>query len=190
MNDKSYSREIEDEDIYDMNKRQQKELSRLVRLPRAPEEQPEVKVVEKAMPMMIGLPHGEPEKIRPLNRIKPEVIGGLFEKVEFLSERIRETEDMVALRKKMHEEIIREIDTDIKEKQEIEMRLADMTEKRNFKLDISILRRERRTERLQFWRDTLEMMTELRELLEQYEMERKLTGIFADVRGENGRPKE
>ncbi|MBI2676095.1 MAG: hypothetical protein HYX24_06565 [Candidatus Aenigmarchaeota archaeon] len=184
MHDENYSREFEDEDIYDMHKRQQKELSKSVRIPKEPEERPEKDVVEKGFPVMQAIPHGEPEKIKSLNRLKPEVIGGLFEKVEFLRERLKETEDMISLRKGMHEEIIKEIEADIKEKQEIEMRLADIMEKRNFKLDISILRREKRTEKLQFWRDVLELRTEMRELLEQYEMERKLTGIFADIKGE------
>jgi len=56
-------------------------------------------------------------------------------------------------------------------------------EKRNFKLDISILRRDKRFELLQFWRDVMELRTELRELMEQIETERNIVGLFNDTKG-------
>jgi len=48
-------------------------------------------------------------------------------------------------------------------------------------LDISLLQREKRKENVQFWRDVLELTTELREIIEQHEMESKIAEIFKTV---------
>ena len=138
------------------------------------EVQKEVQVKRKAMPRMEDL------KVEPLNRATPEIIGSLFDRIKFLKERIAESNEMIETRKKLHEQVIAEIDVDISDKASMESRLTDIDEKRNLKLDISILRKEKRHEQLQFWRDILELKTEMRTLLEEYESESKIVGLFSE----------
>jgi hypothetical protein len=59
--------------------------------------------------------------------------------------------------------------------------MVDMTDKRNFKMDISALRKEGRNETVRFWKDILELKTELQELLEQYKTETKIVDIFKEI---------
>jgi hypothetical protein len=134
----------------------------------------EVHVKRKAMPKMEDL------KVEPLNRATPEIIGSLFDRIKFLRERIKESNEMIDTRKTLHDQVIVEIDADIADKSSMESRLTDIDEKRNLKLDISILRKEKRHEQLQFWRDILELKTELRTLLEEYESESRIVGLFSE----------
>jgi hypothetical protein len=174
----------EEEELYELRDKQLKDFKKNILLGRDSlteirSERPEKIILEsrQAMPRM------EEEEIQSLKRLTPQVMGNLFDRVDFLRQRIDETKEAVEIRKRLHKEVIEEIDTDIKEKQEIEGRLADINEKRNFKLDISILRKEKRHEMLQFWRDILELRTELRELLEEYKTEGRIAGIFKDIDG-------
>ena len=138
----------------------------------------EVKIKQKQ-----ATPKWPEEEIQPLKTLGANAIGSLFDRVDFLEARIKETKDNVNLRRKIHEEITKEIEIDIKDKREIEGHLTDWDEKRNFKLDISILRREKRQESVQFWRDMVELNNELKELIEQHRMETKILGIFKNLRG-------
>jgi hypothetical protein len=121
------------------------------------------------------------EPIEPLRRMTPEVVGSLFDRVKFLKTRIEETGKSMEVRDSLHKEMIREIEDDIKEKMQMEMRAADVDEKRNLKLDISALRKEKRTEHIRFWKDMMELRTELRELLERFETESKISRLFTDI---------
>jgi hypothetical protein len=123
----------------------------------------------------------EEEPIEPLERETPKVIGSLFDRIEFLKQRIDETNSAIELRKSINKEIISDIQADIKEKEEIEMRLVDIDDKRNFRMDISLLRKEMRAEKVRFWKDILELRTELRELLEQHQTESKIVSIFKGI---------
>ncbi len=123
----------------------------------------------------------EEEPIEPLERETPRIVGSLFDRLEFLKQRIDEANGAMDSRKKMHNDMVAEILADIKEKEEIERRLADIDDKRNFRMDISLLRKEMRAETVRFWKDLLELRTELRELLEQYQTESKIVGIFKDI---------
>ncbi len=138
------------------------------------ETEKEVQIKHRALPRMEEL------KVEPLNRATPEVIGGLFDRVRFLKQRIEEANEMIESRKTLHEQVMAEIDADIADKTSMESRLTDIDEKRNLKLDISILRKEKRHEQLQFWRDILELKTELRTLSEEYETESKIVGLFSE----------
>ena len=138
------------------------------------ETEKEIQVKRRAMPRMEDL------SVKPLNRLTPEIIGGLFDRVKFIEQRIQEINGMVDIRKDLHENIIVEIDADIDDKKAMELKLADIDEKRNLKLDISILRKEKRHEQLQFWRDVLELKTELRTLTEEFETETRIVGLFTD----------
>lgn len=121
------------------------------------------------------------QKPKSLNRKTPEVFGTLFDRLKFLENRAEELESMIEERTKLHTEVIKEIEKDIEDKEKTVSWLSDVEEKRNFKLDISILRRDKRFELLQFWRDVMELRTELRELMEQIETESKIVNIFQDT---------
>jgi len=149
------------------------------------EEVPRQEFVEKVRVVSKqALPRLDEEALEPLRRASPEIMGNLFDRVKFLRERIDETKKAMELRENIHKEIITDIDSDIDEKSKIEGQLSNIDEKRNFKMDISILRREKRSENVRFWKDVLELRTELRELLEDYQTETKIVKIFEDIGGE------
>lgn len=138
-----------------------------------------IRFVEKqAVPKLDG------EEFEPVKRSETEVTGSLFDRVRFLGERIEETKQAIDLRESIHNDIITDIDSDIEEKNRIEGQLTNMDEKRNIKMDISILRREKRNENVRFWKDRFELRTELRELLENHHTESKIVSIFEGVGGE------
>lgn len=122
-----------------------------------------------------------------LNRDTPEVFGTLFDRLRFLETREDELKEMMEERAMLHKDVIKEIEKDIEDKEKTVSWLSDVEEKRNFKLDISILRRDKRSELLQFWRDVMELKTELRELMEQIETERNIVDIFKDIGGSDSR---
>jgi hypothetical protein len=123
------------------------------------------------------------DDVEPLERETPKIVGSLFDRIVFLRERIDEINRMMELRKDIHRKMTEEIDADVKEKEDIEKRMVDMTDKRNFKMDISALRKEGRTETVRFWKDMLELKSELQELLEQYKTESKIVDIFKGLEG-------
>jgi hypothetical protein len=149
------------------------------------EEVPEEELVEKVRAVSRqALPKLEEEEIEPLKRLSPEVVGSLFDRARFLKERIDETRSAMDLREKIHNDIMSDIDSDIEEKDRMESQLTNLDDKRNIKMDISILRREKRAENVRFWKDIFELRTELRELLENYQTETKILKIFEDLGGE------
>ncbi len=183
----SYMGIKEDEDLsrYNLFEERLDELSHFVPRPPEPERpRPEVKEKVIRMTSLAATAMMERDEIEPLRRASPQIMGSLFDRVEFLRLRIAEIQDSISLREEMHKLMMAEIDADITEKQHIETSLVDMDEKRNFKLDISLLRRERRHEGVQFWRDMVELKGELRELMEQLETESKIVGIFKDLQGD------
>lgn len=123
------------------------------------------------------------QKPKSLNRETPEVFGTLFDRLRFLEMREEELQEMIEERTMLHKDVIKEISMDIEDKEKTVSWLSDVEEKRNFKLDISILKRDKRFELLQFWRDVMELRTELREIMEQTETERKIVEIFKDLKG-------
>ncbi|MBU0530245.1 MAG: hypothetical protein ABIH52_04205 [Candidatus Aenigmatarchaeota archaeon] len=128
-------------------------------------------------------PRMEEAKFTPLNRDIPQIFGSLFDRVDFLKARIVETETSIEERGRLHKGSVKEINSDIQEKEEMERHITDLDEKRNFRLDISILRKERRIESIQFWKDVLELRTELRELMEKLETEEKIVEVFKGIEG-------
>jgi hypothetical protein len=138
-------------------------------------------IKEKKLVSKVATRGLEEEPIEPLERETPRIVGSLFDRLEFLKQRIDESNSAMENRKTMHNDMVAEILADIKEKQDIESRLVDIDDKRNFRMDISLLRKEMRAETVRFWKDLLELRTELRELLEQYQTESKIVGIFKDI---------
>jgi len=118
------------------------------------------------------------EELEPLRKVSPKVIGNLFDRVEFLKQRLTETRAGLDTRKVLHKDLVAEINADIKDKNEMLGRLTDVDDIRDFKLDISTLRMERRRENVQFWRDIMDLTMEIRELIEEYQMESKIANLF------------
>lgn len=149
------------------------------------EEPPREIIKEIKVSSRQAIPRFEEDNLEPLKRVSPQIIGGLFDRVRFLEERIAELKDSIDIRTRLHDDMVAEINADIAEKSEIESRLSDMDEKRNFKLDISLLRKEKRSENMRFWKDILELKTELRELQESFQTEAKIAGLFRKDGGSN-----
>jgi len=125
-------------------------------------------------------PRMEDDEIESLKRMSPEIIGSLFDRVKFLNERIDEIKEMMRSREEIHASMVKDIDADILEKEQIAGRLTELEDRRNIKLDISVLRKEKRSEIRQYWRDLMELRTELQELMEQHRNEAKIASIFHD----------
>jgi len=138
-------------------------------------------IKERKLISKVATPRTEDDDIEPLERETPKIVGSLFDRILFLRVRIEEISKMIELRKTIHSEMTEEIAKDVREKEEIEKRMVDMTDKRNFKMDISSLRKEGRTETVRFWKDILELKSELQELLEQYKTEAKIVDIFKSL---------
>lgn len=167
-------RQEEIEDLYQMKPSSERPIIREKPLP-------EERIVSEVRVKTRATPHLEEQVIRPLKLLGGDVIGSLFERVTFIKKRIDEITETLSLREKIHQDMTAEIDLDIREKENFSMRAIDIDEKRNFKLDISILRKEKRLETVQYWRDVVELRSELRSLLEKYETETKILAIFKEV---------
>ena len=167
------------EDLYDFKKRDSEtEVDKGEEVPseRTPER---IKIVRREATPDIGT-----EGIKPLKRTVPNIMGSLFDRVDFLKERMEELRNMMETRKKLHEEMIGEINKDIEEKESMAMGIADIDQRRNIKLDVSLLRREKRHEMVQFWKDVTELQSELREVVEGFKTESKISDIFKTLRSD------
>ena len=179
-------KEIEDLSEYKLFDRELEQMTHFVPRPIEPEpEKPKQKEHIVHLAALAGTAMDEKDEIQSLKRLTPEIVGTLFDRVDFLRERIEEIQSSIRIREDMHRGMMDEIDVDIAEKQQIETSLVDIDEKRNFKLDISLLRREKRHESVQFWRDMVELKTEVRELIEQLETESKIVNIFNELKDEH-----
>ncbi len=137
----------------------------------------EVKVERRTIHRMLR--EGE---LEPLRKVSPKVIGSLFDRVDFLRTRITEIQSALDTRKRLHDELVKEIDADIGDKQRMVAGLSDIDDIRDFKLDVSTLRMEKRRENVQFWRDLVQLTTELRELIEEYQTESKIADLFRELK--------
>ena len=140
-------------------------------------------VTEKRFTIRAGRMPLLEEGLQPLKKVSPKVIGSLFDRVDFLRTRISEIQSALDTRKRLHEELIKEIDADIGDKQRMVSGLSNIDDIRDFKLDISTLRMEKRRENIQFWRDLVQLTTELRELIEEYQTESKIANLFRELKG-------
>jgi len=166
------------EDLYktDIEEEEPSE-TRIIREEEPEEERKERVVVVKKRE---ARPQMEDDQVESLKRMSPEVIGSLFDRVKFLNERITEIKEMMKSREEIHTSMVKDIDADIVEKEGIAGRMMDIEDKRNIKLDISVLRKEKRSEIRQYWRDLMELRTELQELMEQHRNEAKIASLFQD----------
>ncbi len=124
------------------------------------------------------------EDITEINLLKckgPEIIGNLFDKVQFLEDRINELTSATELRKKINAEIIKDIEEDIRDKETFATQCTDFDDLRSIKLHISMLKQQKRKELIQHFHDTVELSTELQALKEEHQTEKKITSLFEDI---------
>lgn len=141
---------------------------------------PERRVVKEVIVKRRAIPSDAESPLIPLRRVKPQIIGSLFDRVIFLEQRIEELRNSLEIRERLHKEISESIDADIREKENMIIGVSDVDEKRNLKLDISLLMKEKRRESIEFWRDTCTLRGELRELIEEHKTEKKIASIFGN----------
>ena len=120
-------------------------------------------------------------KLQPLVSIGKKITGNLFDRVRFLRERIEELERLIEEREKLHEKLVREMEEDIREREKLLGGVSDPDKIREHKLDISLLKMEKRKEEMLFWRDMLALKKELQELREEYENEKKIASLFDEI---------
>jgi len=120
-------------------------------------------------------------ELTPLQTIGSKVVGSLFDRVRFLRGRIAETEVAIREREAMNKAFNAEINADIEELQRLLPGVSDKDEFRDLKLNISLLRMEKRKENMTHWRDIVTLRTRLRELKEQLETETKISELFSDL---------
>lgn len=119
--------------------------------------------------------------ITSLKTIGSDVVGNLFDRVKFLKERIEETNSFIEERKLMNEQFNRDINDDIADMKKILPNIADREELREFKINLNLLKMEKRKENNLFWRDMVSLRNQLRELSEQFEVESKISKLFSDL---------
>lgn len=160
--------------------------------PEAPPAEPAVESKYRPKPLIKevrvkareSMPRDDITPVKELRLKTPQVIGSIFDRVDFLKQRISEVQGMMETRDKLHEEIMKEIDADIDDRMDRLKTLTDIDDIRDFKLDIGILRKEKRQENVAFWKDLVELKTELTELTEELQMESKIADMFQDLKTE------
>lgn len=177
-----YKGELEDY-LYEFDRPRRRTESRLRIDEIKPQREIQTKEVRVASRQTIPRLEQE-EELEPLKRRSPEIFGTLFDRIEFIRKRIDEINDTIGVRENMHKTLIAEINADIKEKEAMEVKMIDMDEKRNIRLDISLLRKEKRQEAVRFWKDVVELKADLRDLLEKYETETNIAAIFKGIAGD------
>jgi len=144
--------------------------------------EPKERVEKVKVKTIQTMPRMEDEDIEKLRIISPKIIGSLFDRVKFLKERIEESQSTMQARTDIHNAMINEISEDIREKHSMLGKAMSLDEQRAIKLDMSVLRKEKRKEIVQYWRDMFDLRTELKELLEQFQNEQKLADLFAEIK--------
>jgi len=119
------------------------------------------------------------EEPQPLEKIGSEVVGSLFDRLKFLKERIMEVQKAIKEREEMNKRFNEEIDHDIAEMEKILTTISDREQLREFKLNLTLLRMEKRKENTIFWRDMVSLRKQLKELVEEYETESKISNLFS-----------
>ncbi|MEM5834867.1 MAG: hypothetical protein QXQ69_03410 [Candidatus Aenigmatarchaeota archaeon] len=167
---------------------EKKEDSSSQALPKIPKyKQEEVKVIKPkiqkiSVPILQKLAKDmQSTEIEPLELFGSKVVGNLFDRVRFLKERIEEIKQIIKEREEMNAKFNKEIDSDIAEMEKIISTISNREELREFKLNVTLLRMEKRKENTLFWRDIVALRKQLKELEEQYEEESKIASLFSDL---------
>jgi len=112
-----------------------------------------------------------------------KIVGDMFDRVRFLKERIKELEEAIKEREIMNRKFNEEIEKEIAEMERILPTISSKDELREFKLNLMMLRMEKRRENTNFWKDIVSLKKQLRELLEEYEIEQKISRILGGGNG-------
>jgi len=113
-----------------------------------------------------------------IKKVHIDVSGDIADRVKFLRERIKEVKKALEERKALHEKAMAEINAEIDERLRMLTGLSDDEKIREFKVDITLLMMERRRENLSYWRDLVNLRSELMSLLEEYENELKIAKLM------------
>lgn len=167
---------------------EKEELSFSQHLPKLPKyKQEEIKLIKPkiqkvSVPILQKLAKDmQSSETEPLETIGSKVMGNLFDRVRFLEERIEETKKTIREREEMNARFNKEIDADIAEMERIITTISNREELREFKLNVTLLRMEKRKENTVFWRDIVALRKQLKELEEQYEAESKIANLFSEL---------
>ncbi len=118
-----------------------------------------------------------------LESVGLKIVGNIFDRVKFLKQRIEELTEAIEERKLMNKKFNEEIEREIAELERILPSISNKEELREFKLNLMMLRMERRKENTNFWKDLVSLKKQLRELIEEYEVESKISKILGDGNG-------
>ncbi len=135
----------------------------------------------KSEPVFKKMVELQSDDVNQIRKITGEIIGSISERVLFLKNRIEEVKRAIEERKALHEKLVREIEADIRDKLAMIAEIGDKDKIRHLKLDISLLRMEKRKEELNFWRDINNLRRELIELTEMYINEKKLAELISSL---------
>ena len=116
---------------------------------------------------------------QPIEEVGAKVMGSLFDKIKFLKVRIDELQQASDERETMNVKSNKEIDEDIEDLEIFLTKLATKEDVREFKLNISLLKMEKRKENNNFWRDITTLKKQLRELKEEFETESNISKLFS-----------
>ena len=127
-----------------------------------------------------GLPGFESVKLD-LEDSGSKVFGTLFDRLKFLKIRIDELEEAIEERRSMNVRFNKEIEKDVSDLEIFLEKLSAKEDIREFKLNITLLRMDKRKENNLFWRDITALKKQLRELKEEYENEFNISKLFSGV---------
>lgn len=118
--------------------------------------------------------------IEPLQFRGAKILGDLFDRVEFLKERMEEMNQSILSRQSLNRQIISDIDFDIQKKYELLNKVSSNEDLRELQLDVSLLKMEKRKENTLFWRDLVTLKKELRDVIEEHKIESKIASMFGE----------
>jgi hypothetical protein len=147
-----------------------------------PEKETEIVHEKVGIPVIKSMIRGmQSVDSQPIEDVGLKVVGSLFDKIKFLKIRIDEMQQAVADRETMNQKFNKEIDEDIEDLEIFLTKLATKEDIREFKLNISLLKMEKRKENNLFWREMTTLKQQLRELKEEYETQSNISQIFSGV---------
>lgn len=126
---------------------------------------------------------GSEEETIDFESIGSKIIGNIFDRVRFLKERIKELHEAIEERKLINKRFNEEVEREIAELERILPTISNKDELREFKLNLMMLRMEKRKENTNFWKDLVSLKKQLREIIEEYEIESKISRILSDGDG-------
>lgn len=142
------------------------------------------KILEKEKVKTISpIVFGSEEEALDFESIGSKIVGNIFDRVKFLRQRIVELEEAIKERELMNKRFNEEVEREISELERILPSISSKDELREFKINLMMLRMEKRKENTNFWKDLVSLKKQLRELIEEYEIETKISRILGEGNG-------